>query len=111
MKEPKYLDQAFRQVCEELTEMFIKKHKDYGKGNIIDTAELGIAFRISDKLNRLKHLFAKNRDPENESIEETWIDIGTYAVIAVLFRRSWFKRLELKESSKRNKPSKKSLAC
>ena len=111
MKDPKYLDQAFQQVCEELKEMFIKKHRDYGKGNILDTAELGIAFRISDKLNRLKHLFAKERDPENEGIEETWIDIATYAVIAVLFRRSWFRRLELKESANKKKTPKKSAGC
>lgn len=101
MQEPKYLDQAFEKVCQELLAMFIKKHGDYGKGNILDTEELGIAFRISDKLNRLKHLLIKNRVPENESIEETWIDIATYAVIAVLYRRSWFKRLELKESKKK----------
>ena len=97
MEEPKYLNQAFERVCREMFEMFIKKHKDYGKGNILDTEELGIAFRISDKLNRIKHILIKNQRPENESIEETWIDIAVYAVIAVLFRRSWFKRLELKE--------------
>ena len=99
MKNPKYLDQAFEAVCKEMLQMFIKKHKDYGKGNILDTKELGIAFRISDKLNRLKHLLIKNIKPENESIEETWIDIGVYAVIAVLYRRSWFKKLELKEKN------------
>lgn len=96
MKEPKYLDEAFERVTAELLQMFIKKHRDYGKGNILDTGELGIAFRTSDKLNRLKHLLANNKDPANESIEETWIDIAVYAVIAVLYKRSWFKRLELK---------------
>lgn len=95
MQNPKYLDEAFDMICEELRQMFIKKHKDYGKGNILDTGELGIAFRVSDKLNRLKHLLANNINPENESIEETWIDIGVYAVIAVLYKRSWFKHLEL----------------
>ena len=97
MSEPKYLDQAFEKVCQEMLQVFIKKHKDYGKGNILDTKELGIAFRVSDKLNRLKHLLIKKKKPENESIEETWIDIAVYAVIAILFRRSWFKKLELKE--------------
>lgn len=97
MKNPKYLDQAFEIVCKEMLAVFVKKHKDYGKGNILDTEELGIVFRISDKLNRLKHLLIKGKKPENESLEETWIDIGVYAVIAVLFRRSWFKKLELRE--------------
>lgn len=99
MKQPKYLEEAFLTVCKELEKMFIKKHQDYGKGNILDTGELGIAFRVSDKLNRLKHILANNKCPENESIEETWIDIGVYAVIAVMYRRSWFKKLELKKKN------------
>lgn len=100
MKNPKYLDEAFEEVCKELEQMFIKKHKDYGKGNILDTAELGIAFRISDKLNRLKHLLINKKNPEFESVEETWKDIGVYAIIAILLKRSWFKKLELKEEKK-----------
>ncbi len=103
MKEPQSLEDAFMQVCQEMLAVFVKKHKDYGKGNILDTGELGIAFRVSDKLNRLKHIISVNQKPVNESIEETWIDIAVYAVIAVLYIRSWFKRLELKESSKKNK--------
>ncbi len=97
MKEPKYLDEAFGQICQELTNLFVKKHHDYGKGNILDTGELGIAFRISDKLNRLKHLLINQKNPEFESIEETWKDIAVYAIIAVLLKRSWFKKLELKK--------------
>ena len=103
MNDPQFLDEAFAKVCEEMLTVFIKKHKDYGKGNILDTGELGIAFRVSDKLNRLKHLLGTNQKPVNESIEETWIDIAVYAVIAVLYIRSWFKRLELKENLKKTK--------
>lgn len=99
-KEPEYLDEAFDQVCRELKAMFLKKHRDYGKGNILDTGELGIAFRISDKLNRLKYLIANKKKPTNETIDETWIDIGVYAVIAVLFRRGWFQRLGVKKDQK-----------
>lgn len=101
MKNPKYLDESFEQVCLELRDMFIKKHKDYGKGNILDTKELGIAFRISDKLNRLKHLLANKQSPQNESIEESWIDIGVYSVIAVLYRRGWFQKFELSPKTKK----------
>ena len=97
MKDPKYLDQAFSQVSSELLEMFLKKHNDYGKGNILDTKELGIAFRMSDKLNRLKHLLSNCKSPQNESIEETWVDIAVYAIIAVMYRRKWFQKLDLKK--------------
>jgi hypothetical protein len=99
MKNPKYLDEAFEEVCRQLLAMFLKKHKDYGKGNILDMGELGIAFRISEKFNRIKHLLMAQRKPENESIEESWIDIAVYAVIAVLLRRGWFERLEVSDKS------------
>lgn len=95
MKQPAYLDQAFEVVCEELTKMFLKKHKDYGKGNILSVKELGIAFRTSEKVERIKNLLMKNDKPANESIEESWIDIGVYAVIAILYRRGWFEKLDI----------------
>lgn len=97
MKQPKYLDEAFEKVCQEMLETFIRKHKDYGKGNILDTKELGIAFRVSDKLNRIKNLLSTQGEPQNESLEESWQDIGVYAVIAILYRRGWFEKLELKK--------------
>lgn len=96
MKEPKYLDEAFDEVCGQMLKTFIKKHKDYGKGNILDMGELGIAFRISEKFNRIKNLLLTKRIPENETLEESWIDIAVYAVIAVLLKRSWFKKLKMK---------------
>lgn len=107
--EIQYLDEAFEQVSTELLEMFLKKHADYGKGNILANKELGIAMRISEKVERLKHLLMKNElaggaegdsKPENESIEETWIDIAVYSVIGVLYRRSQFQDLEVKSNKK-----------
>ncbi len=106
MKNPQYLDEAFEEVCEELKQMFIKKHRDYGKENILEIGELGIAFRINEKLARIKNLLLKNIKPENESVEESWIDIAVYVIIAVLYKRSWFKRLEFSEKIKTS-PAKK----
>ena len=91
------MDESFRKVCEEMVEIFIKKHKDYGKGNILGTGELGIAFRISDKLNRIQHLLTNHKEPQNETMEDNWIDIAVYAVIGILFRRGWFQKLDLKQ--------------
>ena len=96
-KKPKYLDEAFEEVCKELTETFRKKHKDYGKGNILDMQELGIVFRISEKFNRIKHLLLNEKKPANEILEDSWIDIGVYAIIAILLRRGWFEKLEVKK--------------
>lgn len=98
---PKTLEEAFELVNEEVKQMFISKHLDYGKGNIMETGEMGIVFRISDKVSRLKNLLMAQKEPEHESVEETWIDIATYAVIAIMFKRGWFQELELSEESKK----------
>lgn len=95
--DPKTLDLAFAQVNDEVLKMFLKKHKDYGKGNIISIEELGISMRVLEKAERLKKLLLSNNAPVNESIEETWVDIATYAVIAILFRRGQFQDLEVAE--------------
>ncbi len=93
---PKQLDEAFKIVTDELLAMFLKKHKDYGKGNILAVKELGIAMRLTEKVERLKNLLMTSKTPANESIEETWTDIAVYAVIAVLYRRGWFEKLDVK---------------
>ena len=92
---PQYLDQAFAEILEEMLVTFIKKHKDYGKGNILDTGELGIAFRTNDKLRRVQNLLQKDANPENESIDDNWLDIAVYGVIALLVRRGYFEKLNL----------------
>lgn len=97
LSSPQYLDQAFAQVLEEMLATFIKKHKDYGKDNILDTGELGIIFRVNDKLRRLQNLTTGDKKPENETINDTWLDIAVYAVIAILLRNNQFEELELED--------------
>lgn len=101
MKDPKYLDESFEQICQEMLKIFIKKNKDYGKNNILDTGEIGILFRVSDKINRLKNLIGTGKKPENETKDENWIDIAVYAVIAILYNRGWFQKLELKNDNEK----------
>lgn len=97
MNEPKYLDEAFEKICQEMLKTFIKKHKDYGKDNILDIGELGIAFRINEKTSRLKNLLSKKIQAMNETIDDSWLDIAVYAVIAILYRKKWFQKLNLKK--------------
>ena len=95
--EPKFLENAFSNLTKKMLTTFVKKYKDYGKGNILDTGELGIIFRINDKIRRLQNLEQNEKSPENESIDETWLDIAVYAVIAMMYRKGWFQELELEE--------------
>lgn len=98
MKDPQTLEESFELVCKEMLTVFIKKHKDYGKANILESGELGIAFRINDKVSRLKHLLTNNNHPENELLEDSWIDIAVYAVIGIMLLRGWFQKHHLKKT-------------
>lgn len=97
---PKTLEEAFQIIAREFEDVFVVKHKDYGKGNILDTGELGIAFRVNDKLNRIKNILQTGKQPNNESLDDSWTDIGVYAIIALMFRRKWFQNLPLQKSKK-----------
>lgn len=94
---PQFLEDAFFAITQKMLFTFIKKNKDYGKDNILDTGELGIIFRVNDKIRRLQNLEQTQKNPENESVDDAWLDIAVYAVIAIMFRKGWFQKLELKE--------------
>lgn len=102
---PQTLDEAFSQVNDELLQMFLRKHRDYGKGNILSVREIGIVLRMAEKIERLKHLLLKGDTPVNESIEETFIDLAVYANLAILLRRGQFEALEVDEAVLQALPS------
>ena len=73
----------------------LKKQADYGYENILSFGELGVLVRANDKIARLKNLLTKKKDPENESVEDSWRDLLNYSLIALMLRRGSF-RLPLK---------------
>jgi len=77
-----------------LEEILIKKQLDYGPGNINNApggALNGLLVRMNDKMERLKHLvYHADGEPQNESIDDSFLDIANYAVIAMMVRNgSW----------------------
>jgi S-adenosylmethionine hydrolase len=67
--------------------LLVKKHDDYGPTNISDAPGgplNGLSVRLHDKVARLNHLLSNNKQPKNEAIEDTFIDILNYAIIALL---------------------------
>jgi hypothetical protein len=86
-------EEAVESVSKEADEVLVKKHKDYGTKNILNTpfgAEIGILVRLHDKLSRLVNLLQEAKEPQNESIEDTWLDIRNYGQIGMLVRRKLF---------------------
>lgn len=86
-------------VYEKLSDVLVAKQLDYGPGNINNApggAMNGILVRMNDKMERLKNLmYHSEGEPQNESIDDSLIDIANYAVIAMMVRNgSWPKNLE-----------------
>lgn len=68
-------------------ELLVQKHRDYGPKNISGApggALNGIRVRMHDKLARINHLLDTGADPTNESLQDSFIDLANYAVIALM---------------------------
>ena len=89
----------FKKIQKEQYELFAKKQLDYGPANIgmgktqlekakdIDIATLGLVTRMNDKVSRLMNLMLNKKDPNNESIEDTLIDLANYGIMGLIVRR------------------------
>lgn len=86
---------ALANTFNELEELLLSKHKDYGPRNIADApggAINGLRVRMHDKLARINNLVDSGKDPEHESLEDSFKDMANYAVIGLLvLRGEWSK--------------------
>lgn len=89
-KELSYFEGNCKDIAESIADIVIKKQRDYGKSNIEEFGEQGILVRSNDKFARLKNLILNNKNPANESIEDTWTDIAGYAILALMLRKGVF---------------------
>ena len=74
-------------VAKTLTDLLIRKHKDYGPLNVANApggALNGLRVRIHDKTARINHLIESGADPQNESLQDSFKDLANYAIIALL---------------------------
>jgi len=94
---------GYMDIMEEQLELFSKKHIDYGMGNIsagtgLDTEDersfalTGLWYRISDKVNRWKNMIITKRDPQNESLIDSFQDLTNYGIIAQLVATDRWKK-------------------
>ena len=87
-----------QKIYDELLAILVKKQIDYGPYNIWHApggATNGLMVRMSDKLERLKNLIYKKIEPNNESLEDSFVDMANYAIIALMVQRGvWAKYAE-----------------
>lgn len=68
-------------------ELLLAKHRDYGPKNIANApggALNGLRVRIHDKLSRINNLIDSGREPTNESLRDSFMDLANYAMIALI---------------------------
>ncbi len=95
---------SFKIITEEMFDLFKKKQADYGPTNIgmgnrtintdedVEKSMIGLTVRMNDKIQRLMNLILDHKDPQNESVEDTLIDIANYSVMAQLvINKEWGK--------------------
>ena len=95
---------SFQLITEDMFDLFKRKQADYGPTNIgmgnrtintdedVEKSMIGLTVRMNDKIQRLMNLILDRKDPQNESVEDTLIDIANYAVMAqIVINKEWGK--------------------
>ena len=76
-----------QQRFDELRDLLIKKHQDYGPTNISRSPGgplNGLRVRMWDKIARINNLVDSGATPQNESLRDSFIDLANYSIIALL---------------------------
>lgn len=84
------LDTYLGLLTQELSDLLLSKHRDYGPKNISDAPGgpiNGLRVRMHDKLARINNLFDSGARPEHESLEDSFKDMANYAIIGLLVLR------------------------
>jgi len=92
------MTKEFKKIMRDQYELFCKKQSNYGPTNISmgtdltreedrKLSQMGIFFRMNDKIQRIKQLVViGSADNVGESIEDTYKDLSVYAIIAQLVK-------------------------
>jgi hypothetical protein len=89
----------FKAMTDEMYKVFCAKMYDYGANNIALGRDLtdehnkklslmGIWFRSNDKMARIENLLQRKDDAANESLEDSYLDLANYSVIASIVRKN-----------------------
>lgn len=84
------LDNKLHIKQERLVETLIRKQRDYGPENIRRFGRQGLMVRMHDKIARLENLVTNEKSPNNESIDDTVMDIAGYAAIGIMWENQKF---------------------
>ena len=98
--EEKYpeMTKEFKKIMRDQYETFCKKQSNYGPDNIAlgkdltkeedrKLSQMGLWFRMNDKIQRIKQLVVLGRqDNVGEAVDDTYQDLSVYSIIAQLVK-------------------------
>lgn len=77
-------------ILNEIRQLHNRKNADYGDSFDKTLDEFGLvasATRMSDKFNRFKSLIKNSAQVQDEKIEDTLIDLASYAIMTIKWMR------------------------
>jgi hypothetical protein len=81
------------EIVDELYDLMLTKHADYGPLNIAKSPGgpiNGLRVRMWDKMARINHLVDSGADAKNEPLEDSFKDLANYAIIGLMvLREKW----------------------
>lgn len=86
---------VFRQITEKMAKTYEAKNHDYGDSFGNSMKEFGLtaaAVRMSDKIERIKSFAKMTPDQmkvKEESVQDTLLDLATYAVMTLIEMRAF----------------------
>lgn len=86
-KEVKTEPEQFADITEQMQVTYARKNHDYGNSFKLTYNEFGpvaLAIRLTDKLQRFKTLLNAKQKVSDESIEDTLLDLASYAIMGVM---------------------------
>lgn len=87
------MEDSFKEILDEMYEIFLKKNSDYGGAVDVTYLVFGDVVqlvRLWDKLLRLTQLqLSHTHLVKEENYEDTFIDLANYSVIALAQRKSY----------------------
>lgn len=81
-------EKAHKELTDGIHEMFLKKNRDYGNSFENSLDEWGLlpsVIRIQEKLDRTKTSLKKELLVNDESVEDTFLDLANYAIMTVMW--------------------------
>lgn len=83
MNNPEYFEEAYDIVCREVLSLLSGDNS-----NILEFGEIGVCVRANDEIAMIKGLVKKGVN--SDILEECWMKLAKYSMIAIMLRRGWF---------------------